>query len=183
MSTKRELEQDNQELRTQLANTQALLNAKQQTAREGIPMVPIRNYGGTVVTVTYDVFGTERACLMEPSGMKQFGSIPLERWQELERGSKLVSDGYIARTDRPITNPNIIEDVEEFIADIAEDKIETRIAEFTNANALYKINDFLAPRELEGELGGKELFLLTTVRDQIFELVGTKIVGKDPMGD
>lgn len=183
MPTKAQLEQDNQELRTQLANTQALANANKQSERDGVPMVPIKNYGGTVVTVTYDVFGVERFCMMEPSGMKQIGSIPLERWLDLERGSRLVSDGYIARTDRPITNPNVIEDVETFIAALTEDKLVARIEEFTNANALYKINDFLAPKELESKLGGKELFLLSTVREKIFDLVGTRIVGKDPMGE
>ncbi|MBU8920976.1 MAG: hypothetical protein KOO63_03865 [Bacteroidales bacterium] len=178
--TKAQLTTELDELREQLNKQTQAAAAGFMSAQVGTKMVPIKNYGGTVVSVVFDVLGTERAVLLEPDGLKSVGSIPLDRWMDLERGSKLVELGYIARTDVPTDNPNVIEDIDRFIAELPEDQVVERVTQIANANVLYKLNDPLGIRD---DLSGKEMLLLSTVRDRIFELTEVRVVSRDPMGD
>jgi len=185
VKTKKQLEDENAELKQQLMEKAVQISntAASHIVAPGIEMVPIKNYGGTIVTVVDEINGQEKPIVLDTHGIKQQRKITLEKWLELERESALVKDGYIARTDQPVTNPNIIDGLDEFTKGLKEDAIRDRIAQITNANVLHRFNDYLSPKERSKTINAKELLVLAAARDRIFELTDLRIVGIDPAGE
>jgi hypothetical protein len=177
--TKADLEKEVDDLKGQLEH-----EVRQAAVLSHAPaqptMVPIKNYGGTVVTVSYEILGNTKYAVLDISGLRQTASIPLDRWLELERDSKLVGLGYIARTDQPVTNPNVIPDVIVFVEDLKEQDIVSRLESIENPNVLHRINDYLAPKE---DRTAREGMILEEVRNRIFELTNLRITSVDPMGE
>jgi hypothetical protein len=138
-------------------------------------MVPIRNYGETSVSIEYDYKGTTKVLILGTSDPKRLGAIPVEVWSELERTSKLVSDGYIARTDMASTNPNVIEDDESFIKSHGEAEFTKILAQMTNVHVLQRL---LKKVESFGTKSGKYLSAASALKQRIFEV--TETFRKDP---
>src|SRR5437762_13977719 len=102
-------------------------------------MVPIKNYSPNYIVYDYQWRGLDRKLELSSKGKKQFATIPLEIWDELERDTVLVTEGYIARVDRPVTNPNIIEDAAAIIANLTEAEFADRIAKVTNPFSVFEL--------------------------------------------
>src|SRR6185295_19657114 len=108
-NTKADLTRKVEELETALKDKAGFENSAAKAEGSVVStMVPVKNFGGTSVSIEYEYKGTTKVLILDPDGPKQVGAIPLDVWIELEHSSKLVSDGYIARTDLPYTNPNVI---------------------------------------------------------------------------
>lgn len=144
----------------------------------GTVMVPIKNYSGALVDVPYRVGGQKYSELLDSHGPNQTGAIPLDSWIALERDSRLVRLGYIVRTDRPITNPNVIEDIDAFVRSIREKDIESRVAKIENLDVLYRLSQYieLLPKE---EVTGKHLKVLDAVRKGITDKTGVRFGGEE----
>lgn len=178
---KQELEQENKELRDQIISTAAEMHAlKLVGAETALPsMVPVKNFGGTQVFIPYEWHGTNRTLVLDTTGMRQNGALPLEVWIQLERDNNLVKLGYVARTDVPITNINVIDSVDEFLTN-SEDMLKERIAEIENPNVLYRVLGELLPKP-KTERTAKEFVVLNAVIDRIFDLTSVRILDGDPI--
>lgn len=169
--TKKELEAENKEL------VQALQN-QSVVANEGVSltqpiMVPVKNFSTSYIVHEYQFRGQPKRLELDISGRKAIGSVPLEIWHELERDTIYVHQGYIARTDMPITNPNVIEDPEKLVANLTEEQFTKRVALITNASTLFKLVGYLEPLENKS---GNLLSAQKVVRNRVFELTKTRIV-------
>lgn len=133
-------------------------------------MVPIRNYGGTTVSIEYEYKGMTKSLLLSTEDPKDLGAIPIEVWIELERTSKLVSDGYIARTDIPCSNPNVISDDTAFINDHNEVELVAKLHELTNSHVLLRL---LRAIEATGNKTGKYLSAASAIKTRVFEVTET----------
>lgn len=133
-------------------------------------MVPIRNYGSTSVSIEYEYKGMTKVLILDTKDPKDLGAIPLEVWVELERTSKLVSDGYIARTDIPCTNPNVIEDDEAFIKSRGEAEFVKTLSEMTNVHVLQRL---LRQVESVKHKSGKYLSAASALKQRIFDVTET----------
>lgn len=139
-------------------------------------MVPIRNYGNTSVSISYEYKGMTKVLTLETQDPKRIGAIPLEVWTELERTNKLVSEGYIARTDIPCTNPNVIEDDEAFIRSHGEAEFVKKLSEMTNHHVLLRL---LRTVETTKNKSGKYLSAESALRQRIFEVTETFAIRKN----
>lgn len=133
-------------------------------------MVPIKNYGGTDISIEYEYKGVTKVLQLGTRDPKDLGAIPVETWIELERTSKLVSDGYIARTDIPCTNPNVVVDDNAFIQDNEESELVHKISGMTNVHVLQRV---LRAVEATGSKSGKYLSAASTLRQRIFDVTET----------
>jgi hypothetical protein len=139
----------------------------------GPTMVPVKNFSPNFIVYEYDWRGQSRKLELSSKGRRQMNSVPLEIWLELERDTALVTDGYIARTDRPITNPNIIENPESVIDKLTEVEFQQRVASITNPFSLYELVSYLEPLK---DKNGKLLAAQNAVRARVKELTGTIIM-------
>lgn len=135
-------------------------------------MVPVKNFGGTLVSLQYEQFGNTRTVLLESQGPKQVALIPISAWLGYERDTNLVKEGYIARTDRPISNPNVVDDIEGFLNNSSESEMSERFSQITNPNVLHRV---LAVVESQ-EKTGKYLAAERALRNRIFKLTDVEIV-------
>jgi hypothetical protein len=133
-------------------------------------MVPIRNYGGTDISIEYEYKGVTKVLQLGTRDPKDLGAIPVETWIELERTSKLVADGYIARTDVPCTNPNVVVNDDSFIKGNEETELVHKISEMTNVHVLQRL---LRVVEATGSKSGKYLSAASTLRQRIFDVTET----------
>ena len=170
-ATKSELERQVAELQRALKDKAAFESSVMKAELGGnYTMVPIKNYGSTTVSIEYDYKGQTKVLVLGTQDPKDLGAIPVEVWVELERTSKLVSDGYIARTDLPITNPNVIPDDLEFIRSHGETELVKRLSELTNVHVLQRL---LRSVEGIGNKSGKYLSAASAIKQRIFEVTET----------
>lgn len=169
--TKKELQVENAELTKALSNQSAVANESNSL---GTPvMVPVKNFSTTYIVHEYEYRGQPKRLDLDISGKKSIGALPLEIWLELERDTVYVDQGYIARTDMPITNPNVIEDAEKLVDNLTEEQFAKRVSLITNASTLYRLVGYLEPIENKT---GKLLSAQRAVRNRVFELTKTRIV-------
>lgn len=169
--TKAELVKEVEQLTAALREKGYVDNAAAAASVDSATMVPVKNFGGTYVVYPYEFRGQSRRLELDVSGRKQFGSVPLEIWLDMERNTKLVSQGYIARTDQPLSNPNLVEDVEALYNSSTEKGFNARIESITNPNVLYKFSAFFEPMKNKD---GKAYAATRAVRDRIFALTQVK---------
>lgn len=176
--TKAELLRKNQELEKALKEKSSFVESstRAETGANYV-MVPIRNYGNTSVSIEYEYKGMTKVLVLETTDPKRLGAVPLEVWNELARTSKLVADGYIARTDVPITNPNVIEDDEAFVKGLGEAEFAKKVTELTNVHVLMRL---LRSIETMEHKTGKYLSALAALRQRIFDV--TETYGKNADG-
>lgn len=171
-ATKAELERQLKEAQKALRDKVSFEHSAAQAESGGnYTLVPIRNYSDTMVSLEFEYKGNKKVLILETMDPKRLGAIPLEVWIELERTSKLVSDGYIARTDLPITNPNVIEDDEEFVKSHGEKEFTDRVTQMTNVHVLLRL---LRLVEAMGKnKAGKYLSAETALKNRIFDVTET----------
>lgn len=133
-------------------------------------MVPIKNYGGTDVALEFEYKGVTKNLTLGTRDPKDLGAIPVEVWIELERTSKLVADGYIARTDVPCTNPNVISDDMDFLQSNDERQLIDKITLMTNVHVLQRL---LREIELNTAKTGKYLSAASVLKQRIFDVTET----------
>jgi hypothetical protein len=179
--TKKVLEQENKELKDQVIASAAEVHAlKSAEGGTRLPkMVPVRNFGGTQVFIPYEWYGTNRTLVLDTTGARQTGALPFEVWVELERDNNLVKLGYVARTDVPITNVNVIADINDFMSSSTEDEIKDRVSQIENPNVLYRLLGELLPKP-KPERTSKEFMIINVVSERIFELTSVRIFDGDP---
>jgi hypothetical protein len=177
--TKKEIEKELQEVKQELVSRSHEANAMAAGASGlGMPkMVPIRNYGGTLVFIDYEVNGVPRKIVLESSGRRSMGAIPLDTWLDLEEND-LVKMGYIARTDEPITNPNVIDDLEKFFLQSSEAAVKNRMKEVTNPNVLWRCLGYLESLPDERK-DGKVYSAIQAVTGRIKDLTGAVVSTED----
>lgn len=158
------------------AEVHALATAIPVTATPN--MVTIGNFSGTLVGIPYEYNGQKRTLIMDIAGPTQTGSLPLDIWIELERSSKLVKEGYIARLDRPYSNPNIIPDVDEFVRTLREKDIESRLEKITNRHVLTRLLHFIEflPKD---QVTGKTALLRQKIQERYFALTNIQLVDEE----
>jgi|SRR6267142_7239944 len=173
--TKADLQKENDELKAALKEKLALDHASVEAGELGAgpTMVPIKNFSDSYITYDYQWRGLDRKLELASKGRKQMASVPLEIWYELERDTALIAEGYIARVDRPITNPNIIEDCRAVVEKLTEEEFKNRVAQITNPFSLYALVGFLEPIKAPTS---KELMARNIVRLRVKELLGTLII-------
>lgn len=169
--TKAELERKIAELERAL-RTKAKFESSIAQAELGTSytMVPIKNYGNTLVTLEFEYKGMKKNLVLGTKDPQNLGAIPLEFWVELERTNKLVTDGYIARTDIPNSNPNVIESDEEFIRSHGEVEFAKKVSEMTNAHVLLRL---LKAVEFQKIKSGKYLAAANALKQRIFDVTET----------
>ncbi len=171
IKSKPELERQVEELQKALRDKTSFEHSAAQAELGGnYTLVPIRNYGDTTVSLEYEYKGNKKVLVLDTKDPKRLGAIPIEVWIELERTSKLVSDGYIARTDLPITNPNVIENDEEFIKSHGEVEFTKKLSEMTNIHVLLRL---LRAVEAMENKSGKYLSAQTALKQRIFDVTET----------
>lgn len=173
--SKADLQKENDELRAALSEKLALDHASVEAGElgSGPVMVPIKNFSPNYIVYDYQWRGLDRKLELSSRGRKQLASVPLEIWYELERDTALVTDGYIARIDKPITNPNIIEDTGAVVENLTEDEFKDRVSKITNPFSLYELVSYLEPLNNKTS---KQLMAQTTVRNRVKGLLGTLII-------
>lgn len=171
-ATKAELERQLKEAQKALRDKVAFQNSAAQAESGGnYTLVPIRNYSDSMVSLEFEYKGNKKVLILETMDPKRLGAIPLEVWIELERTSKLVSDGYIARTDLPITNPNVIEDDDSFVKSHGEKEFADKVNQMTNVHVLFRL---LRLVEAMGKnKAGKYLSAETALKTRIFDVTET----------
>jgi len=174
------LQQENDALRsvlsTKYAEASAVAIAKD--LHEESKMVVIENCSSATVGIPYEYLGRKHTLMLDTSGIRQQGALPLEVWIGLERESKLVSEGYIRRTDRLTSNPNVIVDIAEFVTSIRESDMTSRVAKITNVSVLYRLYNWLEAKERD-QRSGKEVKLMETLRTRLFETAKVRIIDGD----
>ena len=171
-TTKAELERQLKEAQKALRDKVQFDNSAAQAESGGnYTLVPIRNYGDTLVSLEFEFKGNKKVLLLETTDPKRLGAIPLEVWIELERTSKLVADGYIARTDLPITNPNVLEDDEDFIKSHGEKELADKVNQMTNTHVLLRLLRLV--ESMGKNKSGKYLSAETALKNRIFEVTET----------
>src|SRR5438105_11249254 len=145
--SKAELQKENDELRAALKEKLALDHATAEAGElgSGPIMVPIKNFSPNYIVYDYQWRGLDRRLELSSKGRKQLASVPLEIWYELERDTALVIEGYIARIDKPIKNPNIIEDTAAVVDKLTEAEFADRISKITNPFSLFELVSYLEP--------------------------------------
>jgi len=173
--SKAELQKENDELRAALKEKLALDHASIEAGELGAGpvMVPIKNFSPNYIVYDYQWRGLDRKLELSSKGRKQMASVPLEIWYELERDTALVVEGYIARVDRPLTNPNIIEDTAAVVDKLTEAEFADRVSKVTNPFSLYELVGYLEPLKNKTS---KQLMAQNVVRARVKELLGTLIV-------
>lgn len=168
------LEQENAELRKALEAKHAVENVTTVLSTTEVPvMVPIKNYGGVAIFYQYQYRGQNKELKLETSGPRMTDAIPFEIWEELRRNSRLVDEGYIARTDVPTDNPNVVENIEQLVSSLNEKKFKARLNKIVNPNVLMMFVSYLEPLKNKS---GKLLAAQKAVRDRVKELTGSTIV-------
>lgn len=175
------MEEDIQELRTALTDERA----KNERFTEltgmaaGTTLIPVKNFSNRNVGLSFQYQGQEREVLLYPRGPRSVANIPLDYWNQLQ-DNQLVIEGYIARIDREITNPNIIENIDNFIRDLPSEKIKQRVNGIVNTDTLFRILMHIEAKERDqGDISSKEEALLAAIRDRYYELTGTRIAETD----
>jgi len=181
--TKVELEQEIAELKEQLLQKAAEVNALSKVSKEEEKDLPpktvtVINVGGTRVSIPYEWNGREKTLVLESTGSRRTGALPYEVWIDLERNSKLVSYGYIARLDVPTDNPNVIFDIDEFFS-LPEAGILKRISLIENVNVLHRLWSKIQSNSTEKHTG-KDFVVSKAVRDRVFALSGVQMLDSDP---
>jgi len=173
--TKADLQKENEELRAALKEKLALDHASVEAGEmgSGPVMIPIKNFSDSYIVYDYQWRGLDRKLELASKGRKQMASVPLEIWYELERDTALVAEGYIARVDRPITNPNIIEDCKAIVEKLTDVEFKDRVAQITNPFTLYSLVGYLEPIR---NPSSTELMAKNIVRMRVKELLGTLII-------
>lgn len=173
--SKKELEQEIEQLKKALLEAGTTRNAATSFVESPV-MVPVKNFSTNFISYEYEFRGQKRRLELDVSGRKMISSVPLEVWEDLERNTPFVSQGYIARTDQVITNPNIVEDAEALVNNLSESQFINRIKSMTNASTLYKFVGYLEPLK---EKTGKQLAAQKAVRKRVMELTDVVIVDSD----
>lgn len=175
-NTKADLTRKVEELETALKDKAGFENSAAKAEGSTVStMVPVKNFGGTSVSIEYDYKGMTKVLILDTEGPKQVGAIPLDVWIELEHSSKLISDGYIARTDLPYTNPNVIPDIPGYITGSESDFAE-KISDITNHHVLHKLLRYIEGLETKT---GKMLAAASALKDAIFKISGVRIVEEE----
>lgn len=172
--TKKDLEKEVADVKDALKQRSAEVQAMAAGAAINSPhMVPIKNYGGTLVFLPYEWNGVKRTTVLEATGPRSVGSLPYDIWLNFE-GEDVVRLGYIARTDVPTDNPNVIEDIEEFFKTSTEKEVKERLATIVNPNVIWRLIGYVqaVPRR---ERSGKMRVMFDLVSERLRELIGVAV--------
>ena len=170
--TKKQLEQENEELKAALTGQSAVGEELSRVYPQPI-MVPVKNFSTNFIVHEYEYRGQKKRLELDISGRKASGAVPLEIWVDIERDTPFVREGFIARTDQPITNPNVIEDPEKLIENLTEEQIKDRVEQMTNTSSIFKLVGYIEPIQNKN---GKLLAAQKIIRDRVFELTKTRII-------
>lgn len=175
---KLDIEQELDEAKQELRRVREEKEAMAAGSSIGSPkMVPVRNYGGTMLFVPYDINGVHRTAIFQADGPKASGAIPYDVWINIEHDN-VVTQGYLARTDLPITNHNIIEDIEDFFSSSSDKEIKAKVSKIDNKNILYKCFSYL--HEIpKADRDGKLLVALDAVISRIEEVANISLTEED----
>lgn len=143
----------------------------------GTTMVPIKNISEQNIGISFVYQGRDVALVLEPRGMKQSTTVPLDYWNELSANA-IVQLGMVIRTDIPNTNPNAVEDIDEFLIEINEDDINSRVQQLKRPG-LIQTMIIRYERTLKNERSNKQKLMLTALRDQLFEIAKIRTVETD----
>jgi hypothetical protein len=175
--TKDELQEEMQTLRDELMKSEAVVSALTQGGTgTATRLVPIKNFSSNLVSIPYEYQGLKTGVLLEPIEGRDVASIPVDVWHHLEKTSTLIQKGFVARLDMPIDNPNVIEDIDAFMAESDEESFRARVGEMTTDSCLYRLLYALEQKE---EKTGKELSALAVLRERLFEVCSVRITDGD----
>lgn len=138
--------------------------------------VVLENTG--MVQVVIPVEG-EPDLVLDVKGVRRTGSVPLHVYTRLKRDTKLFEKGYIIRADEPVTNPNVILDVEEWVENLNEREISSVVNKITSEGTLHRIWNYLDTVESPT---GKHLLLRKAVTVRTKELFDYDLV-EDESGE
>lgn len=173
-------------LETQVAELQkALLTERSQneglsslTGVQGVTtMVPVKNISEQNIGLSFVYQGRDVSLVLEPRGMKQSTTIPLDYWNELS-ANKIVTLGMVIRTDIPNINPNAVEDIDVFLNEIVDDDIKDRVNQLERPG-LIQTMIIRYERTPKNERSNKQKLMLTALRDRLFEVAQIRTVETD----
>ncbi len=140
-------------------------------------MVPVKNISEQNIGLHFVYQGREVETVLEPSGMKQSTTVPLNYWNELSKNA-IVLSGLVIRTDIPNTNPNAVENIDVFLEELDETKIVERIAQLERPG-LIQTMIIRYERVPKNERDNKRKLVLTALRDRLFEVAQIRTVETD----
>lgn len=173
-------------LETQVAELQkALVTERAQNeglssltgVQAGTTMVPVKNISEQNIGLSFVYQGRDVGIVLEPRGMRQSTTIPLDYWNELS-ANKIVTLGMVIRTDIPNTNPNAVEDIDVFLEEIIEADIKDRINQLERPG-LIQTMIIRYERTPKNERSNKQKLMLTALRDRLFEVAQIRTVETD----
>ena len=173
-------------LETQVAELQkALVTERGQNeglssltgVQAGTTMVPVKNISEQNIGLSFVYQGRDVGIVLEPRGMRQSTTIPLDYWNELS-ANKIVTLGMVIRTDIPNINPNAVEDIDVFLEEIIEADIKDRINQLERPG-LIQTMIIRYERTPKNERSNKQKLMLTALRDRLFEVAQIRTVETD----
>lgn len=173
-------------LETQVAELQkALLTERSQNeglssltgVQTATTMVPVKNISEQNIGLSFVYQGRDVSLVLEPRGMKQSTTIPLDYWNELS-ANKIVTLGMVIRTDIPNINPNAVEDIDVFLNEIVDDDIKDRVNQLERPG-LIQTMIIRYERTPKNERSNKQKLMLTALRDRLFEVAQIRTVETD----
>jgi len=175
----KELEREMEELKGALIQERSQKESLGLLAgiQTGTTMVPVKNFSEQNVGLSFVYQGRKVETVLEPKGMSQTTTVPLDYWNELEKNA-LVTTGLIARTDIPVTNPNIIVDRETFLDGLHESEIKDRIDQIVRPGRLRSLIDFYELVSKEDRTI-KHKLMLDALRERVFEVSGVRVLETD----
>ncbi len=143
----------------------------------GTTMVPIKNISEQNIGINFTYQGRDISRVLEPRGMKQATTVPLDYWNEFSKNA-IVELGMVIRTDIPVTNPNAVEDIDEFFVELKIEDITTRISQLERPGLVQTmiIRYERVPKE---ERDSKHTLLLNELRERLFEIAQIRSVETD----
>lgn len=173
-------------LETQVAELQKALTTERAQneglssltgVQAGTTMVPVKNISEQNIGLSFVYQGRDVGIVLEPRGMRQSTTIPLDYWNELS-ANKIVTLGMVIRTDIPNTNPNAVEDIDVFIDEIIEAEIKDRVNQLERPG-LIQTMIIRYERTPKNERSNKQKLMLTALRDRLFEVAQIRTVETD----
>lgn len=173
-------------LETQVAELQEALTTERAQneglssltgVQTGTTMVPVKNISEQNIGLSFVYQGRDVGIVLEPRGMKQSTTIPLDYWNELS-ANKIVTLGMVIRTDIPNTNPNAVEDIDVFLEEIIDADIKDRVNQLERPG-LIQTMIIRYERTPKNERSNKQKLMLTALRDRLFEVAQIRTVETD----
>ncbi len=143
----------------------------------GTTMVPIKNISEQNIGLNFTYQGRDISRVLQPRGMNQATTVPLDYWNELAKNA-IVELGMVIRTDKPVTNPNAVEDIDEFLVELKTEDITSRISQLERPGLVQTmiIRYERIPKE---ERDNKHTLLLNELRERLFEIAKIRSVETD----